>query len=135
MDYDDDGILDFVSGSYDPGDLYLFRGEGDGKYAAVEKIVDQDGLALVHHPKEFAEWSNLEESEQASGEMDTIMLRVASFGSWPATVDWDADGDLDMLIGSFGGDLFLRQNIGTRSQPEYDATASLCMSIIMRLPR
>jgi hypothetical protein len=123
VDYDDDGILDFISGSYDPGDLYLFRGEGDGKYAAVEKIVDQDGLALVHHPEDFAEWNSLDESDQVSGEMDSIMLRVASFGSWPATVDWDADGDLDMLIGSFGGDLFLRQNIGTRSKPEYDAVA------------
>jgi len=28
VDYDDDGILDFISGSYDPGDIYLFRGLG-----------------------------------------------------------------------------------------------------------
>ena len=34
MDYDNDGILDFISGSYDPGDLYLFRGEGKGKLQA-----------------------------------------------------------------------------------------------------
>lgn len=123
MDYDNDGILDLISGSYDPGDLYLFRGQGNGKYAAVEQIVDQAGLALVHHPKEFAEWNNLEKEIQNSGEMDSVMLRVASFGSWPATVDWDADGDLDMLIGSFSGDLFLRTNVGTREKPEYDATA------------
>lgn len=123
MDYDNDGIMDFISGSYDPGDVYLFRGLGDGKYAAVEKILDQNGLPLVHHPKEYAAWEAFDEEKQNSGDMESIELRVASFGSWPAAVDWDADGDLDLLIGSFGGDLFLRKNVGTRSKPEYDGKA------------
>ena len=59
MDYDNDGTLDMISGSYDPGDLYFFRGLGDGKYAAVEQLVDQDGVALVHHPKELAQYQAL----------------------------------------------------------------------------
>ena len=123
MDYDNDGTLDFISGSYDPGDLYLFRGEGDGKYAAVEKILDKSGLALVHHPQEFREWSELPKRKQQSNDRDAIGLRVASFGSWPAMVDWDDDGDLDILIGSFAGDLFLRINEGTREQPVYTTEA------------
>jgi hypothetical protein len=44
---------------------------------------------------------------------------VASFGSWPAFVDWDADGDQDLLIGSFGGELFLRTNVGAPKKPEW----------------
>ena len=44
---------------------------------------------------------------------------MASFGSWVAAADWDADEDLDMLIGSFSGGLFLRENIGTRDKPQY----------------
>ena len=123
MDFDNDGIQDFISGSYDPGDLYLFRGQGDGKYAAVEKILDKSGLALVHHPKEFKEWSELDEANRKSGNRDSITLRVATFGSWPATVDWDNDGDLDVLIGTFEGNLFLRLNEGTRSEPSYDPEA------------
>lgn len=123
MDFDNDGIQDFISGSYDPGDLYLFRGQGAGKYAKVEKILDKSVLALVHHPKEFKEWSELDEATRKSGNRDSITLRVATFGSWPATVDWDNDGDLDVLIGSFAGDLFLRLNEGTRSEPSYDAAA------------
>lgn len=118
MDYDADGILDFISGSYDPGDIYLIRGLGKGEFAAAESIKDKAGLALVHHPVEFAKFVALKEPEDSNSN-ESIQLRVASFGSWPATVDWDNDGDLDMLIGTFGGELFLRRNEGTRAKPEY----------------
>ncbi len=123
MDFNNDGIQDIISGSYDPGDLYLFRGLGEGKYSAVESIFDKAGLELVHHPQEFAQWKNLSEEERNSNDDDAIRLRVSTFGSWPATVDWDDDGDLDMLIGSFEGDMFLRLNDGTRSKPSFQESA------------
>ena len=116
MDYDNDGILDFISGSYDPGDVYLFRGLGEGKYAKVKNIVDENDLPLVHHPAEFGKYKALPADDYSD---EATTLCVASFGSWVAAADWDADGDLDMLIGSFAGELFLRENIGTRSQPKY----------------
>ncbi len=118
MDYDNDGILDFISGSYDPGDVYLFRGLGDGKYAEVETILDEDDQPLVHHPEEFAKFMEMKDDEDVDDD-ESIQMRVASFGSWAAPVDWDADGDLDILIGSFSGGLFLRSNIGTREEPKY----------------
>lgn len=123
MDYDNDGVLDFLSGSYDPGDVYLFRGEGGGKYAAVEKLVDKSGLPIVHHPDELAKYQKMKDVPDADDE-ESIMARVASFGSWVAPVDWEADGDLDLLIGSFAGDLFVRMNCGSRNRPVYD-TASV----------
>ncbi len=121
MDYDDDGILDFISGSYDPGDVYLFRGLGDGEYAKVETILDEDDQPLVHHPVEFAEYARLKSEVGPGSDSDeATSARVASFGSWPAAVDWDDDGDLDMLIGDFGGGIYLRKNIGSRSEPIFD---------------
>ena len=123
MDYDNDGILDFISGSYDPGDLYLFRGEGNGNYARVEKILDKSGMPLVHHPEEYAKYQQMKD-DPAADEQESIMARVASFGSWVAPVDWEADGDLDLLIGSFAGDLFLRINEGSREQPIYDTKST-----------
>ncbi|MEX0714080.1 MAG: VCBS repeat-containing protein [Pirellulales bacterium] len=89
MDYDNDGILDFISGSYDPGDLYLFRGEGEGKYAKVQKILDKSGLPVVHHPEEFAKYERMKD-DPAADEQESITARVASFGSWVAPVDWEA---------------------------------------------
>lgn len=122
MDFDDDGILDFISGSYDPGDLYLFRGLGDGRYAAVELLRDADGVPLVHHPEQLKEYQRLSGQKDADDDK-SIQARIASFGSWPATVDWDGDGDLDLLIGSFSGEVWLRINEGTRAVPSFSPTS------------
>jgi hypothetical protein len=116
VDYDNDGVLDFISGSYDPGDIYLFRGLGGGRYAKVEQILDRSGQPVVHHPEEFAEYQRIKDDPDVDDDTK-IMARVASFGSWVAPVDWDGDRDLDLLIGSFGGGLFRRMNEGTRSKP------------------
>ena len=103
MDFDGDGILDMVSGSYDPGELYLFRGLGKGKFAASQVINDRGGKPILKVPDQKD--------------------RVESFGSWMTLVDWDNDGDLDILVGTFDGMIFVRRNEGTRTRPAY-ATAN-----------
>jgi FG-GAP-like repeat/FG-GAP repeat len=118
VDFDGDGTLDVISGSYDPGDVYLFRGLGKGSYAAGEPIRDEDGTPLVHHPVELLKYEAVPKAERSSE--SAITVRVASFGSWPCAVDYDGDGDLDVLIGSFSGGLWLRTNTGTRKEPRYD---------------
>jgi hypothetical protein len=50
---------------------------------------------------------------------------VASFGSFPALVDWDGDGDLDLLSGSSDGGVFLFKNDGSRTEPEFGARLTL----------
>ena len=116
MDYDDDGTLDFISGSYDPGGVYLFRGLGEGKYAKRKTILDENDVPLVHHPVEMAKYQELGTDDRSE---EATEFQAASFGSWAAAADWDADKDLDILIGSLGGGLFLRENIGTRDKPRY----------------
>ncbi len=99
MDFDGDGQLDLISGSYDPGELYLFRGLGNGEFAAREVILDKSGKPILRVP-------NQKDS-------------VESFGSWLTLVDWDDDGDLDVLVGTFDGYMFLRRNEGTRPAPAF----------------
>jgi hypothetical protein len=99
VDFDADGHDDLVSGSYDPGEIYLFRGEGKGRFKARETLNDRSGRPILRKP----------DQEHP----------VESFGSWPALVDWDGDGDLDLLFGGYDGSLNLRLNEGTRRQPAF----------------
>jgi hypothetical protein len=99
VDFDADGHDDLISGSYDPGEIYLFRGEGRGKFRARETLTDKAGKPILRKP----------EQEHP----------VESFGSWPAMVDWDGDGDLDLLFGGYDGSLMLRLNEGTRKAPAF----------------
>jgi hypothetical protein len=99
VDFDGDGTLDLISGSYDPGQLYLFRGQGRGKFAGSEVIKDRSGKPILKVPDQKE--------------------KVESFGTWMALVDWDDDGDLDILVGTFEGLIFLRRNEGSRTRPLY----------------
>jgi hypothetical protein len=99
VDFDGDGIPDLISGSYDPGEIYLFRGLGKGKFAAREVIKDKSGKPILKVPDQ--------------------KHRVESFGSWVTLVDWDNRGVLDILVGTFDGMMFLRRNEGTRTKPAY----------------
>ena len=91
-DLNNDGIRDFISNSYDPGHCYYFRGLGDGTFARSEELVDKAGIPVRSEPEQ-------KQNHQ-------------SFGSFYMPVDWDADGDLDILIGCFDGELKLRVNEG-----------------------
>jgi hypothetical protein len=99
VDFDGDGKLDLISGSYDPGEVYLFRGMGKGKFAAPEVIKDKSGKPILKVPNQRD--------------------RVESFGSWVSMVDWSDRGVLDILVGTFDGMMFLRRNEGTRTKPAY----------------
>jgi hypothetical protein len=98
VDYDGDGNVDLLSGSYDPGQCYLFRGTAPGDFAARETVVDAAGQPVLRVPDQRD--------------------KVQSFGSWPATIDWDNDGDLDLVVGGFDGTIFVRLNEGTRTAPK-----------------
>jgi hypothetical protein len=99
VDFDGDGKVDLISGSYDPGELYLFRGLGQGKFAAREAIRDKSGKPILKVPNQ--------------------KHRVESFGSGVTMVDWNDRGVLDILVGTFDGMMFLRKNEGTRTKPVY----------------
>ena len=96
LDLNGDGIRDFISNSYDPGTCFYFEGQGTQEFAAPVELVDKDGVPVR---------STVVQDEE-----------VQSFGSFYAPVDWDADADSDLLIGTFDGHLKLRLNEGTATE-------------------
>jgi len=100
-DLDGDGIRDMLSNSYDPGHAYLFRGLPGNQFAAREEMLDAAGVPIRSSPVQKQNYQ--------------------SFGSFFDAVDWDADDDLDLLIGCFSGELRLRINEGSAKSPRFAA--------------
>lgn len=93
VDWDGDGHIDIVSGS-NTGRFHLFRGEGGGRFSGTSsEITDLSGTVL-----------------EVPGNSD------------PCIVDWDGDGDLDILSGSEEGGVYLAENsAGRGKQPALES--------------
>lgn len=107
MDYDGDGHLDLVAGQFG-GYVFLARGTGKGDFSAPEKLKDPAGAALSFGRVWAKQWVK-------SGGLDEI-------GLYHLALDWDGDGDLDLLTGGYSGSLGIRLNEGTRTAPKLSAT-------------
>ncbi len=115
IDYDNDGIDDVLSASY-PGDMYWWKGAGDGTYGAATRLMNKDGNVLLP-------WEPLAERfwEKAGKKTQNIHSTTAELH------DMDADGDLDLWIGSRLNGAFVIENIGTRSTPIW---SSHCTALV-----
>src|SRR5262249_40815456 len=87
--WDGDGHLDLVVGNF-PGTFYLFKGEGNGKFSPVpEEMKTVDGAGLT----------------------------VEGNHGDPFVIDWDGDGDLDILSGSDHGGVQWAENRAGPGKP------------------
>lgn len=94
-DLDGDGKLDLVVGNF-RGTFGLFKGEGGGKFGPTATWLDANGQAMA-----------------------------VEFHGDPFLVDWDKDGDLDLLSGSAQGGAFLFENVGSKTAPKFGARITL----------
>jgi hypothetical protein len=99
VDLDRDGRVDLLSGSFLPGDVLFFRGVETGGFALGRRLELPDGNPL----------------------------RVGR-ASWPYAADWDADGDLDLLLGNMAGAVFLARNASTSAALALEAPAPLLVA-------
>ena len=98
IDFDGDGRFDVISGSY-PGELYLFRHLENGTFAGRKRIRGGNGKFLN------------------TGRASTVFA-----------ADWDADGDLDLMLGNIDGEVHLVRNEGSRTEPVFAQPVRLELS-------
>ena len=168
MDWNNDGHLDIISGCYWTADkegahLQILKGKGDMDFEKAESIlnvagqplqnlkldedgknqvqiicteqhaVDYDGdgdldLVVGCFGPEFFLYENVsQDASKFEIAEDPTQLEIKSTGyhSAPHLVDWDGDGDLDLLSGSGDGGAIISENIGTRQKPKWSAFKQL----------
>jgi hypothetical protein len=107
VDFNGDGVLDVVGGQFG-GFVYLIPGLEQGGYAEPVKLENGAGEPIdmgTHWDDAKKQWV----TRDGGGEI----------GLYHLAVDWDGDGDLDLLTGGYSGGLAVLLNEGTREQPNY----------------
>jgi hypothetical protein len=90
VDWDGDDHLDLVVGNFS-GTFYWFKGEGKGKFRPRPELIKAGDAPL----------------------------KIPGVHSDPFVIDWDGDGDLDLLSGSSDGGVYWGENVaGKGKAPE-----------------
>jgi hypothetical protein len=120
-DWDGDGDLDLLVGDIQ-GDVNLIPNEGSAKAYAFGK---PQPLRLDRATERAAGNVLGEVKRLVFGRRDDGKSVHVEGDAGPFAVDWDGDGDLDLLVGSGDGSVSLFRNVGSAKAPKLTAAEQL----------
>ena len=107
VDFDSDGFKDIVTGTYD-GSPHVSLGSSKG-FQEPEHILDAKGNRILF--KMFWDYDEGPSGTWKFTGEDHCISAVA--------FDWDNDGDFDLLLGSYDGQLFRQMNEGKKGEHSF----------------
>lgn len=130
MDFNGDGKLDIVAGIFD-GSPHVALGDGN-HWQQPTPILDQNGDRIVlnaYWDYENKLWANTHRCDPEQN-MPTRNGKVEKGHLTSAiALDWDYDGDFDLLLGDHkGGYVYLRRNLGSNQAPKFATKNEVVMA-------
>ena len=114
MDWNKDKKLDIISGCYwtddveAAGHIQILEGKGDLNFSKSKSLLNEDEEPL-------------ENVVLKDGAEDAEM--TSNICTQQHAVDYDADGDLDLVVGCFGNKFFLYENFAEKNDGKNSLTA------------
>lgn len=147
-DFDNDGDKDFITGEF-YGDFYYFQNTGTASAPVfATPLLNSNGLAKTtdtsYHFVSVADLDNDGDKDLVTGHVNGAIMYYQNTGSItaptftapvqnpfgltsvyylaaPTFVDYDNDGDWDLVVGEYNGNLQYFQNTGTLTSPAFAA--------------
>jgi hypothetical protein len=152
VDLDGDGRTDIISGSW-PGEIYFFRRQPDGTFAAGVMLTGRDSkpLKVGSASAAFAaDWNGdgrpdlivgnvlgevwlIPNEREGTRLVFGVPRRLEAGGqpikvngdAAPVVADWDGDGKPDLIVGAEDGSVVWYRNAGSTAEPKLEAARPL----------